>query len=67
MGDAVDLLDQDGALGTVAKMQLHHILLLAGDVGSLRRGVDHVAAVAGKFFHHVGARLEPGDGEGAIF
>ena len=45
MGDAVDLLNQDGALGAVAEVQLHHVLLLAGDVGRLRRCVDDVGRI----------------------
>ena len=58
--------DQQTALGGVAEVELHHILLLAADVGGLRGGVDDMAAVAGKLLHNVGAFPQSGDGEAAI-
>ena len=45
----VHLGDQEGGLGAVAEVELHHVLLLAGDVGGLGRGVHDMAAVAGQF------------------
>ena len=58
--------DQQTALGGVAEVELHHILLIAADVGGLRGGVDDMAAVAGKLLHNVGAFPQSGDGETAI-
>ena len=57
MGCAVDLLHQQTAFGIVPEVELHHILLLAADVGGLGRGVDDMAAVAGKLLHNVSAFL----------
>lgn len=65
MGTRVDLLHQEGALGTVAEVELHHVLLLAGDIGRLGRGVHDMIAVAGQLFHGVSARLQAVDGEAA--
>ena len=66
MGRAVDLLDEQAALGTVAKIELHHILLLAADVCRLRCRVDDMAAVAGKLLDDISAFLQPRHGEAAI-
>ena len=66
MGHAVDLLDEQTALGRIAKIELHHILLLAADIGRLRCGVDHMAAVAGEFFDDISAFFQPRHGEAAI-
>ena len=66
MGHAVDLLHQQTALGTVAKIELHHILLLAADVDRLRCGVDDMAAVTGKLFDDISAFFQPRHGEAAI-
>ena len=66
MGHAVDLLYQQRTLGTVAKIELHHILLLAADVDRLRCGVDDMAAVTGKLLDDVSAFLQPRHGEAAI-
>ena len=66
MGRAVDLLDEQAALGTVAKIELHHILLLAADVCRLRCRVDDMAAVTGKLLDDISAFLQPRHGEAAI-
>ena len=66
MGRAVDLLHQQAALGTVAKIELHHILLLAADVCCLRCSVDDMAAVTGKLFDDISAFFQPRHGEAAI-
>ena len=66
VGHAVDLLYQQRTLGTVAKIELHHILLLAADVDRLRCGVDDMAAVTGKLLDDVSAFLQPRHGEAAI-
>ena len=58
--------DQQTAFGGVAEVELHHILLFAADVGSLRRSVDDMAAVAGKLLHNVGAFPQSGDGKAAV-
>ena len=63
---AVDLLDEQAALGTVAKIELDHILPLAADVRCLRRSVDHMAAVTGEFFDDISAFFQPRHGEAAI-
>ena len=57
--------DQQTALGGVAEVELHHILLFAADVGGLRGGVDDMVAVAGKLLHDIGAFFQPSDGEAA--
>ena len=66
MGRAVDLLHQQTALGTVAEIELHHILLLAADVDRLRCGVDDMAAVTGKLLDDISAFFQPRHGEAAI-
>ena len=66
MGHAVDLLHQQVPLGTVAKIELHHILLLAADVRCLRRSVDDMAAVTGEFFDDISAFFQPRHGEAAV-
>ena len=63
---AVDLLHQQAALGAVAEVELHHILLLAGEIGGLGRGVDHMAAVTGKLLDDISTFLQPRHGEAAI-
>ena len=65
-GHAVDLLDQQGAGGRVAKVELHNVLFLSADIGGLRGGVDDVSAVAGQFLHNVGPCLEARDGKAAV-
>ena len=62
----VDLFDQQSALGRVAEVQLYHILILAADIGGLGRSVNDVAAVAGQFFHDIGAFVETSNGETAV-
>ena len=64
--DAVDLLDEQRTLGGVAEVQLHHILILAADIGGLGSGVDDVIAVTGQFLHDVGAFIQTGHGETAV-
>ena len=66
MGRAVDLLHQQAALGRISKIELHHILLLAADIGRLRCGVDHMAAVAGEFFDDISAFFQPRHGKAAV-
>ena len=66
MGRAVDLLNQDAAFRGVAKEKLHNVLLPAGDICRLRRGVDDVAAVAGQLLHDVCTRLQAVHGKAAV-
>ena len=47
VGAGVNFLYQEGALGAVAKIELHHVLLLARDIGGLGCGVHHMIPVAG--------------------
>ena len=63
---AVDLLDEQAALGAVAEIELHHILLLAADIRRLRCGVDHMAAVTGKLLDDVSTFFQPRHGKAAI-
>ena len=63
---AVDLLNQQGAFRRVAEIKLHDALRLAADIGRLRRGVDHMVAVAGKFLHHIRPSFEASDGKAAV-
>ena len=63
---AVDLFDKQCALGRVAKVQLHHILILSADVSSLRRRVNDMFAVAGQLFHDIGAFIQTSDREAAV-
>ena len=65
MSAGVDFLEQEGALGTVSEVELHHVLLFAGDIRRLGRGVHHVIPVAGQFLHGVSAGLEAVDGKAA--
>lgn len=46
-----------GALGAVAKIDLNNLLILAGEIDRLRRGVDHMGAVAGELFDDVSTGL----------
>ena len=66
MRHAVDFLHQQTALGAIAKIELHHILLLAADVDRLRCGVDHMIAVTGKLLDDVSTFFQPRHGEAAI-
>ena len=40
------LLDQNSSLGGVGEVEGHDVLILAGNIEGLGRGVDHMAAVA---------------------
>ena len=44
------LFDEQRALGAVAKIDLYDLLILAGEVHRLRRGVDHMRAITGELF-----------------
>ena len=66
MGFAVDLLNQQASLGGVAEVQLHHILLLAGNKHGLGCGVNDMAIGTGQLLHDVGARLQAGDCKAAV-
>ena len=66
MGCAVDLLHQQVPLGRISKIELHHILLLAADVGGLGCGVNDMAAVTGKLLHNIGAFFQTRHGEAAV-
>ena len=57
---------QEGGLGGIPEIELHHVLLLAGNVGRLGRGVHDVAAVAGQLLHHIVTPSQPADGEGTV-
>ena len=61
-----DLGDQQSALGGVAEVDLHDLLVLAGEVDCLRRCVDDVSAVAGELLNDISASFTAGDGKGAI-
>ena len=65
MTAGVNFLNEQTALGTVAEIELHHVLLLTGDIGRLGRGVHHVIPVAGQFLHGVSAGLEAVNGKAA--
>jgi len=56
----INFRNQDRTLGTVAKVQLHHVLFLAGDVGRLRQRLFQLEAI-GRFQLRDGklARIEP--------
>ena len=60
------LFDKQRALGAVAKIDLNNLLILAGEIDRLRRGVDHMGAVAGELFYNVSAGLAARDGERAV-
>ncbi len=47
-------------------MDLHDLLVLAGEVDCLRRCVDDVSAVAGELLNDISASFTAGDGKGAI-
>ena len=66
MRHTVDFLHQQRPLGAVAKIELHHILLLAADIGCLRREVDDMAAVAGQFLDDVSAFPQTGQSKATI-
>ena len=57
VGLAVDFLDEQAALRTVAEIQLYNILVLTADVGGLGCGVDDMSAVTGQFLYNVSAGL----------
>ena len=61
------LFDQQRALGTVAKIDLNNLLIFAGEVHRLRRGVDHMRAITGELFDDVSAGLAARDGERAVY
>ena len=61
-----DLGDQQSALGGVAKMDLHDLLILTGEIDRLRRCVDDMSAVAGELLNDISASFTAGDGKGAI-
>ena len=60
------LFDEQRALGTVAKIDLNNLLILAGEIDRLRRGVDHMRAITGELFYDVSAGFAARDGERAI-
>ena len=64
MGHSINFFEQNGPLGAVAKIELHHVLLVAGDIGRLGRGIHDVVSVAGQFLHEVSPCFEPVDSEG---
>ena len=63
----IHLLDQQTALGAVAEADVDDLLLLAGKVHGLGRGVDDVIAVTGQLLDDIGAFFQPGRCEAAIF
>ena len=65
-GESVNLFDQQAAFGRIPKIQLHHILVIAADVGGLGCCVDYMAAVTGQFLDYVSAGLQSCDCERAI-
>ena len=60
------LLDQDGPLGGVGEIEGHNVLVLAGEIERLGRGVNDMAAVTLQLLADVVALFEPRDGEGAV-
>ena len=60
------LFDEQRALGTVAKIDLNNLLILAGEIDRLRRCVDDMSAVAGELLNDISASFTAGDGKGAI-
>ena len=62
----VHLLHQEGTLGTVAEVDLDHLLLLAGEVHGLGRGVNDMIPIAGQFRNDVSALLQPGHGKAPV-
>ena len=65
-GHAVHLFHQQGAVFAVGKGQGNAILLFAGDIGSLRGGVDHIAVGRVDFLTDIGSGLQPGDDDIAV-
>ena len=53
----VHLLHQEGTLGTVAEVDLDHLLLLAGEVHGLGWGVNDMIPIAGQFRNDISAFL----------
>ena len=60
------LLDQDGPLGCVGKIERYNVLLLAADVEGLGRAVDDVGPVAFYLLTDVVAGFQAGNCEGAV-
>ena len=60
------LFDKQRALGAVVKIDLNNLLIFAGEVHCLGRGVDHMRAVTGELFDNVSAGLAARDGERAV-
>lgn len=54
-------------IGAVAEADVDDLLLLAGEIHGLGRGVDDVAPIAGQLLDDVGALFQPGYGKRAIF
>ena len=66
MGGSVDLLDRQAGLGAVAKVELHHVLVLAGNEGGLGGGVNDMVLIGGQFLHDIRPCFQPSDREGAV-
>ena len=65
-GNAVDLLDQQAALGGVLEGHGDHILVFPCEMHRLRAVIQHIAIGGGDLFHHISALLHAGEHDGAI-
>ena len=64
--DGIHLFHQKGALGAVSEMDLNNLLIVAGEVHGLGRGVNHMVAIAGQLLNDIGASGETSGREGAV-
>ncbi len=64
--DGIHLFHQKGALGAVSEMDLNNLLIVAGEVHGLGRGVNHMVAIAGQLLNDIGAGGETSGREGAV-